>query len=74
MLEHNDFTIGREFWTETGRWRCTDVGTRNISRHWTCPTNGLGCAFQLLILLVRPRLQFLAQQLWKGRRKYGLTY
>lgn len=30
-LEHPDFYIGREFWTETGRWRCTDVGTRTIS-------------------------------------------
>lgn len=29
-LEHADFFIGREFWTETGRWRCTDVGTRTI--------------------------------------------
>ena len=30
MLEHSDFHIGMEFWTETGRWRCTDVGTRTI--------------------------------------------
>jgi hypothetical protein len=29
-LEHKDFYIGREFWTATGRWRCTDVGTRTI--------------------------------------------
>ena len=29
-LERVDFFIGREFWTETGRWRCTDVGTRTI--------------------------------------------
>jgi hypothetical protein len=29
-LEHADFYIDREFWTETGRWRCTDVGTRTI--------------------------------------------
>jgi len=29
-LEHQDFYIGREFWTATGRWRCTDVGTRTI--------------------------------------------
>lgn len=29
-LGHADFFIGREFWTETGRWRCTDVGTRTI--------------------------------------------
>ena len=30
LLEHVDFTIGREFWTETGRLRCTDIGTRTI--------------------------------------------
>lgn len=30
MLEHAEFFIGREFWTESGRWRCTDVGTRTI--------------------------------------------
>lgn len=29
-LDHADFFIGLEFWTETGRWRCTDVGTRTI--------------------------------------------
>lgn len=29
-LERDDFFIGREFWTETGHWRCTDVGTRTI--------------------------------------------
>lgn len=29
-LERDDFFIGREFLTETGRWRCTDVGTRTI--------------------------------------------
>jgi hypothetical protein len=29
-LEHKDFRIGLEFWTETGRWRCTDVGIRTI--------------------------------------------
>ena len=25
-----DFTIGRSFWTATGEWRCTDVGTRVV--------------------------------------------
>lgn len=30
MLELEDFSIGLEFWTETGLWRCTDVGTRTI--------------------------------------------
>lgn len=29
-MEYRNFYIGREFWTETGRWRCTDVGTRTI--------------------------------------------
>ena len=29
-LVHSDFAIGREFLTETGCWRCTDVGTRTI--------------------------------------------
>ncbi|CAB1369802.1 hypothetical protein [Denitratisoma oestradiolicum] len=29
-LEHKDFYIGLEFWTESGQWRCTDVGTRTI--------------------------------------------
>lgn len=29
-LQLHHFTIGREFWTETGRWRCTDMGTRTI--------------------------------------------
>ena len=27
---HSDFRIGTEFYTETGLWRCTDVGTRTI--------------------------------------------
>ena len=30
-MKHSDFKIGREFLTETGRWRCTDVGKRTIS-------------------------------------------
>lgn len=29
-LEHADFRIGLEFFTEAGRWRCTDVGSRTI--------------------------------------------
>jgi hypothetical protein len=28
--EHQDFAIGTEFLTETGQWRCTDIGTRTI--------------------------------------------
>jgi len=30
LLEHADFTIGREFWTETGGWRCTGIGKRTL--------------------------------------------
>ena len=29
-MEHGDFAIGAEFLTETGTWRCTDIGTRTI--------------------------------------------
>jgi hypothetical protein len=29
-MKHSDFQIGGEFTTPTGRWRCTDVGTRTI--------------------------------------------
>jgi hypothetical protein len=30
-MEHSDFKIGTEFLTASGRWRCTDVGTRTIA-------------------------------------------
>ena len=30
MMKPNDFTIGQEFWTDGGHWRCTDVGTRTV--------------------------------------------
>lgn len=30
-MKHSDFKIGCEFLTETGRWRCTDVGPRTIA-------------------------------------------
>ncbi len=30
-MEHGDFRIGLEFYTDTGKWRCTDVGTRIIA-------------------------------------------
>jgi hypothetical protein len=30
-MEHSEFRIGGEFVTATGRWRCTDVGTRTIA-------------------------------------------
>jgi hypothetical protein len=29
-MEHADFRIGMEFFTATGRWRVTDIGTRTI--------------------------------------------
>jgi hypothetical protein len=29
-VKHSDFQIGLEFFTATGKWRCTDVGTRVI--------------------------------------------
>ena len=29
-MRHSDFSIGLEFFTAIGRWRCTDVGTRVI--------------------------------------------
>ena len=48
-LEHSDFSIGVEFWTETGRRRCTDVGSRTICaiklegdpRDWDGPPYGV---------------------------------
>ncbi len=30
-MKHSDFHIGLEVQTATGRWRCTDVGTRTIA-------------------------------------------
>ena len=30
-LKKADFFIGFEFWTASGQWRCTDVGTRTIA-------------------------------------------
>jgi hypothetical protein len=30
IMKHSDFKIGENFWTCTGEWRCTDVGTRTI--------------------------------------------
>ncbi|VAW65622.1 hypothetical protein MNBD_GAMMA09-1254 [hydrothermal vent metagenome] len=29
-MKKNEFTIGLEFYTATGKWRCTDIGTRVI--------------------------------------------
>jgi hypothetical protein len=44
-MEHSDFQIGTEFYSATGKWRCTDVGTRVIvaiklegdQRNWIGP-------------------------------------
>lgn len=44
-MKHGDFYIGLEFQSETGKWRCTDVGTRVIvaiklegdPRNWNGP-------------------------------------
>ena len=30
-MRHGDFSIGMEFTTDTGQWRCTDIGTRTIT-------------------------------------------
>jgi hypothetical protein len=30
-MKHADFKIGLEFYTATGLWRCTDIGTRTIA-------------------------------------------
>jgi hypothetical protein len=30
-MKHSDFTLGCEFMTGSGRWRCTDVGTRTVA-------------------------------------------
>jgi len=30
-MKHSEFSIGMEFVTDTGQWRCTDVGTRTIT-------------------------------------------
>jgi hypothetical protein len=29
-MRHSDFRIGVEFWCGAKRWRCTDVGSRDI--------------------------------------------
>ena len=29
-MRHSNFQIGTEFYTGTGKWRCTDAGTRAI--------------------------------------------
>jgi len=30
-MKHGDFSIGMQFMTDSGRWRCTDIGTRTIA-------------------------------------------
>ncbi|MDQ7047977.1 MAG: hypothetical protein Q9M39_10395 [Sulfurovum sp.] len=29
-MKYQDFKIGEEFYTNTGKWRCTDIGTRVV--------------------------------------------
>ena len=29
-MNHNEFSIGLDFWCDGRRWRCTDVGTRVV--------------------------------------------
>ena len=29
-MKHSDFKMGTEFYTPTGKWRVTDIGTRTI--------------------------------------------
>ncbi len=29
-MKKNEFIIGHEFYTATGKWRCTDIGSRVI--------------------------------------------
>ena len=29
-MKHSDFEIGVEFFTATGKWRCTDLGSRTV--------------------------------------------
>jgi len=30
-MKHSEFRIGQSFYTATGEWRCTDIGTRTIA-------------------------------------------
>ncbi len=30
-MRHDEFSIGKEFMTDAGQWRCTDIGTRTIA-------------------------------------------
>ena len=29
-MKHEDFSIGLEFYTASGKWRCTDIGSRTV--------------------------------------------
>jgi len=42
-MEHSDFTIGMTFFTATGPWRCTDIGTRVIVAIVLKPRNMVRC-------------------------------
>lgn len=30
-MQHSEFEIGKDFWCNTMRWRCTDIGRRTIT-------------------------------------------
>jgi hypothetical protein len=43
LMKHADFKIGETFLTATGKWRCTDIGSRvivaiNLSGHTDDPS------------------------------------
>jgi hypothetical protein len=50
-MEHAAFQIGREFFTATGRWRVTDIGTRTIvaiKLDQTNPRNYIGPPYSIV--------------------------
>lgn len=55
-LRHCDFQIGTEFYTETGKWRCTDVGTRVIVAISLEPRDTSGFAGSRPIVLPWPAM------------------
>ena len=32
-MKLSDFKIGEKFWTVSGRWICTDIGTRTVTAY-----------------------------------------
>lgn len=41
-MKHSDFKIGEYFYTLTGKWKCTDIGTRVIIAYQIETINGRG--------------------------------